>query len=665
MDRGSILTGPSGPDIVRVRSPLVQTIAASGAVPPLTPDPGRAAQNSPAPSTGPDLDPRDANATSRVNLPLWIAAIYATSGIFWILGTDWVVDALFDRPDDIAWLHAGKGFVFVFMTSGLIYFLLARDILIISSINSALAESDARFRLAMGTSREAVWEVDLRTRRIYYSPGLRELLGYREERQGNPVETWMERIHPDDRMGFEQAMADHHVGKTPRCEHVHRLRRQDGQYLWVLSRGQVIKSESGEPVRAVGIKLDITERKTFEDNLRRVNRALAAICAANRAIVAAQATQGIYESACAALTRDDGYRMAWIAVRDPSEPPRVRIVATGGVADKFYDQKSVWALDGERGQGPSGTALRTGKPAVFHDVLQHPQCVPWRATAKQHGIAAALTVPIFDGGSAVAVLGVASADPTDFGADEVVILETLAEEIAYARTAHGKIQLLQTSEGERELARRQAQSALLGSVQVLSAALETRDPYTAGHQARVAALCVAIGQRLGLAELELEGLRLGAILHDIGKIGIPSDLLAKPSRVSAEEFALIKQHTVLGHEIVRQVEYPWPIARMVLEHHERLDGSGYPNGLRGDAICLEARILGVADVVEAMMSHRPYRPALGQDAALREIAEGRGIRYDSNVVDACTNLFHGGIFRFDDANGAADRARREAHRPTG
>lgn len=617
--------------------------------------------DSPAPLTHPKFEARRAGATTRINIPLWIAAIYASIGIVWVIGSDWLVDAAFDHPDDIAWLQASKGLIFVLVTSGLLYVLLARDVLVISGINHALAESEARFRLAMGTSREAVWEVDLKTQRIYYSPGLRELLGYREENEGSPVETWMERVHPDDRASFERAIADHHAGKTPTCEHVHRLRRQDGGYLWVLSRGQVIRDEFGQAVRAAGIKLDITERKTYEDNLRRANRALAAICAANRAIVAAQATPSLYNSVCDALTNGDGYRMAWIAVRDLSEPPKVRVVATGGVADKFYNQTSIWALDGERGQGPSGTALRTGQPAVFHDVLQHPHCVPWRGTAKNHGIAAALTVPIFDNDAAVAVLGVASADATDFGADEVAILETLAQDIAYARTAHAKGRLLQTAEGERELARRQAATALLGSVQVLSAAVEKRDPYTAGHQARVAALCVAIGQRLGLGESELEGLRLGAMLHDIGKIGIPSDLLAKPSRVSAEEFALIKQHTTLGHEIVRQVQYPWPIARMVLEHHERLDGSGYPSGLRDGSICREARILGVADVVEAMMSHRPYRAALGAEAALREIADGRGVRYDAEVVDACTNLFRDDEFSFEASSDAEDRARPADH----
>ena len=169
--------------------------------------------------------------------------------------------------------------------------------------------------------------------------------------------------------------------------------------------------------------------------------------------------------------------------------------------------------------------------------------------------------------------------------------------------------------------------------------MESRDPHTAGHQRRVAELSTAIAREMGLASQALEGIHFGALIHDLGKIQVPAEILAKPTRLSKLEFELIKAHPQAGYDILKGIEFPWPVAQMVLQHHERLDGTGYPNGAKDGDIALEARILAVADVVEAMSSHRPYRPALGIDAALAEIIQQRGKLYDSDVVDACVRLF--------------------------
>jgi len=194
-------------------------------------------------------------------------------------------------------------------------------------------------------------------------------------------------------------------------------------------------------------------------------------------------------------------------------------------------------------------------------------------------------------------------------------------------------------ENENEKSAIKLKNSLVGGIEAIAVALEKRDAYTAGHQKRVADLCLAIGNELGLPEQRLEGLRLGAMIHDIGKISVPAEMLSIPRRLTEIEYQLIKQHAVSGYEIVKDVEFPWPIATMIWQHHERLDGSGYPQGLKGDQIILEARILSVADVVEAMSSHRPYRPTLGIDAALDDIRRGRGIIYDPQLVDACLVLF--------------------------
>ncbi len=182
-------------------------------------------------------------------------------------------------------------------------------------------------------------------------------------------------------------------------------------------------------------------------------------------------------------------------------------------------------------------------------------------------------------------------------------------------------------------------SSMLAFVTAIASTVEMRDPYTAGHQRRTAHLASAIAKELQLPDYLIEGLNLASVVHDIGKIKIPAEILCKPGRLDELEFGLIKRHPETGYEILKSIDFPWPIAKIVLQHHERLNNSGYPYGLRDDEILFEAKILSVADVVEAMSSHRPYRAGLGVEAALNEITLHRGVLYDASVVDACLILF--------------------------
>jgi PAS domain S-box-containing protein/putative nucleotidyltransferase with HDIG domain len=184
-------------------------------------------------------------------------------------------------------------------------------------------------------------------------------------------------------------------------------------------------------------------------------------------------------------------------------------------------------------------------------------------------------------------------------------------------------------------------------IQTIALTVEMRDPYTAGHQRRVASLACAIAGELGLPSEQIAGIRVAGIIHDIGKTCVPSEILSKPGRLSEIEFDMIKMHSQVGHDILKLIEFPWPVAQTVLQHHERMDGSGYPGKLPGKDIILEARIIAVADVVEAMGSHRPYRPSLGIDRALAEIAQKKGILYDTAVVDACQRLFKEKAFKLE------------------
>ncbi len=224
-------------------------------------------------------------------------------------------------------------------------------------------------------------------------------------------------------------------------------------------------------------------------------------------------------------------------------------------------------------------------------------------------------------------------DKTDiFGQNEREMLEKLAAEIAYGFYILGL-------KKERDVALNSHRETLLNAIEAFVITMKKRDPYTAGHQQRVTELAVAIGENMGLDKNRIEGLRLGAMIHDIGKINVPGEILNRPGRITKHEFEIIKPHSQLGYEIIQGLNFPWPIEKMILQHHERIDGTGYPKGLMGDEIITEAKIIAVADVVEAISSHRPYRVALGIQAALAEIKSRKGSSFDSSIVDICVGLF--------------------------
>lgn len=193
---------------------------------------------------------------------------------------------------------------------------------------------------------------------------------------------------------------------------------------------------------------------------------------------------------------------------------------------------------------------------------------------------------------------------------------------------------------ERQQSIERLRHALGATIQAMAMTVEVRDPYTAGHQRRVADLARSIASEMGLSYDQIDGIRMAALIHDIGKISIPAEILSKPTRLTDWEFNLIKIHPQAGYDILKNIEFQAPVARMILEHHERINGSGYPNSLKGENILLGSRIIAVADVVEAMASHRPYRPSLGIDAALDEITKNKNILYDPDTANACLRLFN-------------------------
>ncbi|MCK4273544.1 MAG: HD domain-containing protein [Dehalococcoidales bacterium] len=253
-----------------------------------------------------------------------------------------------------------------------------------------------------------------------------------------------------------------------------------------------------------------------------------------------------------------------------------------------------------------------------------------RQTLEKNGIE--LLVPLKNNGHLAGMLLLSGRVPDEpYSKEERQLLEMVGADVAVNIDNANLYENMKQKHGE-------LQKAMDGVIHAVSLVVETRDPYTAGHQRRVAELARAIAKEMGLSEWQQMGIHVAGLLHDIGKVAVPSEILSKPGKITENEFSIIKNHCQVGYEILQRIDFPWPVTRAILQHHERLDGSGYPEGLSGEDIILEARILGVADVVEAMSSHRPYRPALGLDSALQEISQARGILYDTEVVDACLAL---------------------------
>ena len=361
--------------------------------------------------------------------------------------------------------------------------------------------------------------------------------------------------------------------------------RKDGTKRYVEASVSLQKDSSGKPIGFRGIARDVTERKKAEEALKNSE--------VKYRNIFENAIEGIYQStiegrfitANAALARMAGY-----------DSPEELIESIKDIGTQLYvhpeDRKRFLEIREAKG-------FVDGFEVEFYK----------KDGSKFWVVINARTVKDEQG--------------------KILYIEGLIEDITIRK--HAEEQLHQTLD--------RLKKAVGTTIQVLVSAVESRDPYTAGHQIRVADLASAIATEMGLPQDKIEGIRMAGSIHDIGKLSIPAEILSKPTKLTDIEFSLIKEHSRSGYEMLKDVESPWPLAEIVYQHHERMNGSGYPRNLKGDEILMEARIMAVADVVEAMASHRPYRPALGIEAALEEIEKNKGILYDDAVADACLKLF--------------------------
>jgi PAS domain S-box-containing protein len=385
---------------------------------------------------------------------------------------------------------------------------------------------------------------------------------------------------------------------------------------------------------------DISDRKGAERTLQRLNRTLRTLSRANEALVRATSEPELLTEMCRVIVETGGYRMAWVGIPEEDGAKSVTPVAWAGEVGQYLETARITWADEARGRGPHGRAIRSGEAQVTQDLGADPAMAPWQDAAKERGFASSVVLPLRDASGVFAALTIDSSETRAFDTDELKLLQELADDLAFG------IRSLRDRRAHETLDQRW-RTSLEATVGAIANTVEMRDPYTSGHQQRVARLAVAMAREMRLSEHQIQGLYLAGIIHDVGKIDIPSDILNKPGKLSKLQYQLIQGHAQAGYDIVKGVDFPWPIAQMVRQHHERLDGSGYPQGLKGEEILPEARILAVADVVEAMMSHRPYRAALGIDAALAEIEQGRGRLFDPEAVDACIALFRQRGFGFE------------------
>lgn len=282
------------------------------------------------------------------------------------------------------------------------------------------------------------------------------------------------------------------------------------------------------------------------------------------------------------------------------------------------------------GEGVAGWVAQTELPLIVPDASRDPRFNPKVDELSGFQTRSILCVPLTSKGRLVGVVQVLNKKiATGFERQDQEMLALLADHIGIA---------LENARNYQKI-----EEILDQVVQTLSTTLEIRDPYTAGHQQRVSEIAVALAQEMGLTASQTKCLGISGLLHDLGKIVVPAEILSKPGKLSDLEVNLIKTHARAGYEILKDVQFPWDVAGMILQHHEHLDGSGYPGGLKGDEILFEARVLAVADAVEAMASHRPYRPGLGLSNALAEISRKSGVWYEAEVVKACLRLFDKGF----------------------
>ena len=510
--------------------------------------------------------------------------------------------------------------------------------------NRALQESEQKYRrLVEGLQSDYIfYAFDTDGAFTYISPSVNDVLGYPQDDFFNNYREYFT-DNPINRNVAAHTKLSLKGEKSPAYEM--EMYHKDGTIRSFEVTEVPILDERQRVIAVEGIARDITIQKKAEMAVEKSNRALRTLSGCNEALVHATDEMQLLDELCRIIVDTGGYRLAWVGYMEGKEEGSIRPVAQAGLDGLFREDSNITWLRLE--QCSITPAANSARPVVIQDIFRDCCCDPCHEEAKSYGYRSVFVFPLITEGKVLGVFSIYADGPDAFGEEETKLLTELGGDLAFGietlrtRAEHKK------AEEQRKRSAEELHTALIQTVQAMGLTMEKRDPYTAGHQQRVAELAVAIAQELGLPDEKIEGILLGAMIHDIGKLCVPAEILNRPGQLTDAEFAIIKSHPQVGYDIIKDVDFPWPVSKIISQHHEHLDGSGYPNGLKEDDIILEARILAVADVMEAMASHRPYRPSLGIDVALKAIKENRGTFYDPDVVDACLRLIEEKRFRFD------------------
>ncbi|PKN36543.1 MAG: hypothetical protein CVU62_14565 [Deltaproteobacteria bacterium HGW-Deltaproteobacteria-2] len=463
------------------------------------------------------------------------------------------------------------------------------DITELKRSEELLKQSEEKYRLLADHMKDQVWLMDLDLKWTYISPSMEKLLGYNlDELIQLPLDKLLTAASLKKAMEHFSIQLSKALPISPPSSSRRLVELEfickNGQTLWGECSFSFIRDENGKPLSILGEGEDITERRQAEEKLRYEEHRFRTLAEQSSDIIVIVNREGIITYENQAIERALGFKA------------EERIGSN--LFDLIHTDDLNLLVDAYEKLANDKNAS-----AQQYEVRLHHKDGSWRT------------------------FEVAGSNLVNDTVIEGVIINL--HDVTERKQAEAKLK--QTLESLKK--------AVGTTIQVLVSALESRDPYTAGHQSRVAHLACAIGTEMGLDQDKIDGIRMAGVVHDIGKLSIPAEILTKPSKLTDIEFLLIKQHSQTGYEMLKDVESPWPLAQIVYQHHERINGSGYPHNLKGDEIILEARIMAVADVVEAMASHRPYRASLGIGVALEEINKNKGILYDEVVADTCLKLF--------------------------
>ena len=390
--------------------------------------------------------------------------------------------------------------------------------------------------------------------------------------------------------------------------------------------------------------IDTISDVELRHQLEKRSWALSALSEAAAALARTDSTERLIKEVCEAIAVQSPYIVVWVGQALDDDDKTVKVIGSAGSANTYTQNLAVsWSDQNPLGMGPAGKCIRANQSIIVPDTQTDIEFAPWRKLANQYDIRSSIGCPIPDGDShPFGCLLIYSNVPNAFGPDEVMLFESLAHEIGFGLRAIERQRQLDIQIHENEQTQERLAGALRSTIEAMSKTMEWRDPYTAGHQRRVAQISMLLASKLGMNNDAIQALYMAGMVHDIGKVAVPAEILTKPTHLTDLEMKMVQEHAETGFQILKDIPFPWPIAEMVHQHHERLDGSGYPKGLVGDQITQEARILAVADTIEAMATHRPYRPARGLTAAMEEIRAEAGIKLDPKVVDAAIELLKEG-----------------------